>query len=243
MAPKTAIQKNFRPLKNLLPSWLASPIRSLATAVLTPVLFSLGSGHFRSSFKKAAVSRKGDPIPWYTYPCIEFLRHRSYRNKVIVEFGGGQSTLWWASKARHVVTFEGDKGWYDELNRTMPPNVDLFLVSMDNRQTCIAEIEETLSSSCFGRFDVIIIDGLYREQLMDTARQLMTPESVIICDDSEGYGFYEGFKGSGLNRVDFFGYKPGVVLPNCTSIFFGNHSFLFESGHRIPDIAKTATGL
>jgi hypothetical protein len=237
------IQEIFRPLKNHLPSWLTEPIRSLATAVLTPALFSLGSGHFRSSFRRAAVSRKGDPLPWYTYPCIEFLQHRSYWNKAILEFGGGHSTLWWASKARRVVTFEADEGWYDEISRTMPPNVDLFLVSMDSPQACLTGIEEALSSRGFGRFDVIIIDGLYRFELIDTARQIMTSESVIVCDDSEGYGFYEGFKDSGLNRVDFFGYRPGVVSPACTSIFFGNNSFLFRSEHRIPVIAKTATGL
>jgi hypothetical protein len=127
---QTSIQKAFKPFKDYLPNWLWKPIRNVFTAILTPVLFSLRSGHFRSSFKGYAVSAKGEPIPWYTYPCIEFLRQRSYEDKRVLEFGGGQSTLWWARLARHIVTFEGDIDWYNQIKVTMPANVDLHYVSM-----------------------------------------------------------------------------------------------------------------
>ena len=90
----------------------------------------------------------------------------------------------------------------------------------------------------YGKFDVIIIDGLFRFQMIDIAMKAMADSGAIICDDADGYGFYEGFKDSGLNRVDFFGYSPGVILPHCSSIFFGNGSFLFEPQHLIPVIAN-----
>jgi hypothetical protein len=232
------LQKAFKPFKDYFPSWIWNPLRSILTAILTPISFSLRSGHFRSSFKRVAVSEKGDPIPWYTYPCLDFLRYRSYEGKRVLEFGGGQSTLWWARRAQHVVIFEGDKDWYDKIKGRMPANVDIFLVSMESQGQCVSEVNHILEAHNYGNFDVIIIDGLYRFQMIDTARKVMADSGAIICDDAEGYGFYEGFKDSGLNRVDFFGYAPCVVLPHCTSIFFGNRSFLFNPQHLIAVIAK-----
>ena len=55
-----------------------------------------------------AVDKKGDPIPWYTYPAIDFLLLRDYRDKNILEFGSGQSTLWWAARAKFVLSLEED---------------------------------------------------------------------------------------------------------------------------------------
>ena len=92
-------------MKKLFPSWLSNPVRNVVTAVLTPITTSYRTGHFRSSLKMAAVTRQGDPLPWYTYPAIDFLKDRNYAGKTVLEFGGGQSTLWWAAHAASVVTF------------------------------------------------------------------------------------------------------------------------------------------
>jgi len=235
---ETIIQNAFKPFKDYLPYWVWNPIRSLLTAILTPISFSLRSGHLRSSLKRVAVSKTGEPIPWYSYPCLDFLRQRSYEGKRILEFGGGQSTLWWARRAKQVVIFEEDKDWYNKIKGTMPANADIYLVSIDSPEKCTSEVNNILDAKNYGKFDVIIIDGLYRFQMIDIAIKVMADSGVIICDDAEGYGFYEGFKNSGLNRVDFFGYAPCVVLPHCTSIFFGHRSFLFESQHPIAVIAK-----
>src|SRR4051812_13882826 len=109
----TRIQRSFSPFKTYLPKWAWQPIRALTTALCTPMLFSYQSGHFLSSLRMMAVAKNGAPLPWYSYPCIEFLKHRDYRDKVVLEFGGGQSTLWWAQRARRVVTLEGDQQWYE----------------------------------------------------------------------------------------------------------------------------------
>src|SRR5947207_2919580 len=111
----TVIQRSFAPFKTFLPGVVWKPIRALATAVLTPLWFSYKTGHCRSSFKMAAVNRRGEPLPWYTYPCIHFLEFRDFRDKTVLEFGAGQSTLWWSQRAAQVVAFEGDPAWHDEL--------------------------------------------------------------------------------------------------------------------------------
>ena len=183
-----------------------------------------------------AVSRHGEPLPWYTYPTIDFLKHRTYENKMILEFGGGQSTLWWAARAKHVVTMEGDRGWYETIKDTMPANVDLFHIEMDSPAGCVAGVEQALATVPLPKFDVVVIDGLYRYEMIEVACQRLAPEGVIICDNAEGYGFYEGFRSREFARVDFFGNAPGVLLPHCTSVFFKPDSFLFRPQFPIPDI-------
>ncbi len=236
---QTAIQRAFAPLKRCLPNWVSNPIRSVATAVLGPILAAHRTGYFRSAFKMAAVSKTGQPLPWYTYPSIDFLKHRSYEGKIILECGGGQSTLWWAKRARHVVSFEGDGAWYEKIKRQMPSNVDLFHVSMETKEINVSEVTRTLEAMPHSKYDVIVIDGLYRSAMIPIALSRLSDDGIVICDNAEGYGFYEGFKDSGLWRVDFFGNAPGVVLPHATSIYFRPSScFIFDARFPIPVIAK-----
>src|SRR5688572_13130708 len=142
----TIIQRAFAPFKAYLPKWIWSPIRNVATALLTPALFSYRSGHFRSSLKRAAVSKDGRPLPWYTYPCIDFLKARSFNDKSVLEFGGGHSTLWWAARAKDVVTIDGNAGWYERLKSQVPANVDLHHVSLSTPDACVSDVEHVLQS-------------------------------------------------------------------------------------------------
>ena len=91
---QTILHKTFAPFKTYLPSWIWNSFRSIGTAFLGPILFGYRTGYFLSGFKMEAVSKNGDPVPWYTYPIIDFLKYRNFDNKTVLEFGGGQSTLW-----------------------------------------------------------------------------------------------------------------------------------------------------
>lgn len=186
----------------------------------------------------AAISKSGEPIPWYTYPSIDFLKSRLYEDRMILEFGGGQSSLWWAKRAKGVVTLEGDREWHDKIRQNMPDNVELHYVSMENSSVNVSQVNGVLKSKAYSQYDVIIIDGLYREEMIQIAIGLMTDDGMIICDNAESYGFYEGFKETGLSRVDFVGNAPGIVLPHCTSIYFKPSTFAFGCKFPIPDAAS-----
>lgn len=227
------IHRSFAPVKQTFPAWLTNPLRSTATAFLTPAMFSYKSGHFRSSFKMAAVTKEGDPIPWYTYPSIEFLKHRNFADKMVLEFGGGQSTRWWAKRAKRVVTLEGDEAWYDTIKDSMAPNVELHHVSMASAAANREAVEAILAAKPYEAYDVIVIDGLHREEMIPIAQRLIAPDGVIICDNAEGYSFYEGFASSEMNRVDFYGYAPGGIAPSTTSIYFNIGSFVFSPSYPI----------
>lgn len=222
------VHKAFAPVKQHFPKWLSNPTRSIGTALLAPILYGYRTGFFLSCFRMKAVSKEGDPLPWYTYPSIDFLKFRTYHNKYILEFGGGQSTLWWAKRAKHVVTLEGKSAWYEKIKNMLPANVDLHYVSTLDAETNVHEVKEVLKSKPYSRYDVIVIDGLYRYQMIEIACDRLAIDGIIVCDNAEGYGFHEGFKDRGLNRVDFYGNAPGVMHPHCTSLYFNALSFVFD---------------
>lgn len=234
----TILQRTFAPFKKVLPKWLWSPIRRAATAVVTPLLFSYRTGHFRSSLRGISVDRHGQAIPWYTYPSIEFLKVRDFTGRTVVEFGAGQSTLWWAARAKRVIALEGDPQWYERIAGQMPNNVQLHLVSVASPSACVADVNRVLAELGVSACDVSIIDGLWRAEMAGIAQRLRTPDGMIVCDNAEGYGFQEAFADSQLGRVDFFGNAPGVVLAHATSIYFDSRCFAFDARLPIPVIAK-----
>jgi hypothetical protein len=214
-------------VKKVLPDRLARFLRSLFTGLLTPIYFSYSSGHFISSLRSKAVSKNGQALPWYTYPAIEFLASKDLTDCTILEFGAGQSTLWWASHSQRVVSFESDHSWYEHIKSFAPSNVQIFLVSDD-----LADIEQHIKGQLF---DIIIIDGLDRFEASRRAKNFMKPSSGIILDNSEGYWGPEGtypimnfFRDHRFSRIDFYGHAPGVFPPHCTSLFYKNHCFLLE---------------
>jgi hypothetical protein len=183
----------------------------------------------------AAVSRSGDPLPWYSYPCVDFLRFREFSQKSVLEFGGGQSTVWWAKKARFVTTLEGDKAWFAELVQRVPDNAQVHYTSTESRKTNVAAVRRILTEADQETYDVIVIDGLYRRDLVPIAIERLSQDGIIICDNAEGYGFFEAFRSSGMARVDFFGMGAGGVLPYATSIYFRQDAcFIFDAKYRIP---------
>lgn len=207
------------------PVWEIS--RKTANAVLGPVHFSLETGHLRSCLKSRAMDRHGGPLPWYTYPAIQFLLPKEFSGKRVLEWGGGQSTFFWARRAKEVVTFESDERWCNALAKHKPPNA---LVHSVNKDT--SNVEALLNRE---RFDVIVVDGLDRWKCAERSLDLLSPDGAIIVDDAErnggpkpGYGCIDLYRNAGLSRIDFYGYSPGNTTQHCTSIFFRGGCFLFR---------------
>jgi|SRR5689334_1502736 hypothetical protein len=83
----TKLQSRFAVLKRLLPRAVWQPLRSLGTGVITPVRFSLRTGHWKSSMAMSARAANGRPVPWYTYPAIDFLAQRDFQDRNVLEIG------------------------------------------------------------------------------------------------------------------------------------------------------------
>lgn len=106
----------------------------------------------------------------------------------------------------------------------MPNNVELHEVSMQSADICFQQVKEALDAKPDLNYDVIIIDGLYRKQMVPIALDYLSDEGMIIVDNAEGYELFESFKDSGYSKVEFYGYAAGVYLQSCTAIYFKSKS-------------------
>ena len=83
--------------------------------------------HLRTVRARSAVDRDGHPLPWYTYPAIEFLSQLDFRDKTVFEFGSGMSSLYWAGVTRLVVSVEDDDRWFEIIRSRLPGNARVTL--------------------------------------------------------------------------------------------------------------------
>jgi len=217
----------FRRLRGFLPAPVAGLLRAAVTALYTPVRFAMATGHLRSSLAGKAMTPAGEPLPWYTYPAIDFLARRSFAGRTVLEFGGGQSTSWWSARADAVVTVEEDADWYRALLAERRPNVEVHHVPADRRVRSIAPLRDLIASFGERRFDIVVIDGHLRAEAVPLAFQMLKPGGAIVLDDADRYRFHAALQAYDCRRVDFYGFAPGVSLRHCTSVVFRDDCFLF----------------
>jgi len=231
-----------RILRRVLPNSMWRPLRALSTAVLTPIRFARVTGHWRSSLASVSKSRSGDPIPWYTYPAVDFLAQRDFTGRRVLEFGAGQSTLWWARRAERVIAVEENKEWYESLQPRLPANVELIHEPADLVSRTVQPIRARLDAQVAQKFDVIVVDGHLRRELTALAFDYVAPDGAIIFDNAEGYGFHDETKSRNCRRIDFFGFAPGVSKRHCTSLVFIGDCFLLDPRLPVADIENVSGG-
>jgi len=224
------VHRIFAPLKRILPYPMARSIRSIATALLTPVYFSTRSGHFGSSLRSKAIDKQGHAIPWYTCPAIELLRNRDFSGRTVLEFGSGQWTIWWSKHASYVVSFEENREWYERVSRQIPSNVSLI----HDPDIKLARFNGHISDQ---EFDVVIVDGFDRFAVVQRGLRVLKTDGIVILDNCDGHWSSDGsasypildpLMSAGMMRVDLFGHSPGTIIVSCSSIFWRSDNWFFS---------------
>src|SRR4051812_924452 len=78
-------------------------------------------GWMASRRKSASIDAAGRPLPWYTYPAIRFLENRLPTGLEVLEYGAGNSTLWWMARANSVMSIETDRSWAERTQKRLAP--------------------------------------------------------------------------------------------------------------------------
>jgi len=143
---------------SFIPAWLIpKPLRNginlirVSIRLIRSIFYDYG--WLRSLREKTCVNRDGLPIPWFTYPAIEFLSQLDLSNRTVFEYGSGASTLFWASRARSVVSVESESEWYEQATSTAPSIVEVLFVSRE-----VEEYAGIIQGR--GKFDIIVVDGI-----------------------------------------------------------------------------------
>lgn len=181
-------------------------------------------GWFKSFDTGMSIDSKGNPIPWITYSAINFLEKRIHKKMVVFEYSCGNSTLWWASRAKKLISCEHNKLWYEKMKQQIPQNVELSHIDLVYGGMYSNEV-----SKYNMMFDIIIIDGRDRINCVKKSLKAIKEDGVFIWDNSERASYKEGYDFlllNGYKRLDFEGMGPINVVPWCTSIFYKQNNCL-----------------
>ncbi|MEA2732411.1 MAG: hypothetical protein QOF70_6886 [Acetobacteraceae bacterium] len=72
------------------------------------------------------------PVPWVTYPALKFIERLVSPQLKVFEYGCGNSSLWWSSKAASVVSVEHDARWAENVANRAPPHLRVVLRQMND---------------------------------------------------------------------------------------------------------------
>jgi tRNA A58 N-methylase Trm61 len=165
-----------------------------------------------------SVDATGAPLPWITYPAIEFLRKRITPEMSVFEYGSGGSTTWWAGQVSEVVSVEHDRTWFDKMEKHSRSNVKAYQIDLVYGGAYSKKILEFEN-----RFDVVVIDGRDRVNCLKNCLRALKPSGVIILDNSDRPEYSEGvsfLRGNRFKRIEFVGFAPIVNYKTETAIFY-----------------------
>jgi hypothetical protein len=173
------------------------------------------SGWIKSLTLNAPVDKQGNPIPWLNYSCLDFIFPRLKQKPNIFEWGSGYSTLWWSSLGGKVVSIEDKDSWYEKVAKDSAEIKNLEIRFCEDLESYVSAITDT--------WDVIQIDGSYRNECAKIAAKHLNPGGFILFDNSDSPDYSASISHlhqEGFYRIDFFGLIPTLPFKNCTSIFF-----------------------
>jgi hypothetical protein len=181
-------------------------------------------GWFNAYKQKKPVDQNNQPIPWVTYSFIDFITGRLDKTMTLLEYGSGNSTMFYSARVKRVRTVEHNKEWFDMISGQIPSNVDIQYI----------ELERGGAYSQYGKqfpntFDIVIVDGRDRVNCLKNSVDSLTSRGVMILDDSERQGYQDGIRfltDLGFRRLDFTGISPGEFYHKSTSVFYKDNNCL-----------------
>jgi len=194
--------------KRILPS-------SLKKQLVNFHILAVKYGQFKTISRWACINKDNEKIPWYTYPAIEYLNNIDFSQKIVFEYGSGNSSAYWACKAKAVFSVEDNRSWYDKIKANLARNQHIDLCESENDYL---EVISRVTS----KINVIIIDGVHREKCAKLVKEHISNLDIVILDNSDWYKETSRYLREELDliEVDFHGFGPINNYTWTTSIFF-----------------------
>ncbi|MBD1874004.1 SAM-dependent methyltransferase [Nodosilinea sp. FACHB-131] len=170
-------------------------------------------GYQETRLEQKPVGANQEPLPWFTYPAIEYLAQLDLSDKSIFEWGSGNSSQFFASRCKQITSIESDPEWYEYGSQRMLPNQKILF----QEEAVFAEaIDES-----FSKFDLIIIDSLRRHDCALRAINHLNDGGFIILDNSDWHPKTSEFLRvvCDLIEVDMHGFGPINPYSWTTSLY------------------------
>ncbi len=190
--------RNRRCLRELAKIYLHDP---LEPASLGAMRRFFARGHAGTAASHRPADHEGQPLPWYTYPFLDFVSDWNTASWEILEFGSGQSTLYWAARAARVIAFENKAAWLAEMSAKVPANVELQAFP----DTATLDRLPGLSI----KPDLVIIDGFQREACAIKSLEAFGTQPLYVLDNADWFPQTAAIlRRAGMREMRFKGFGP-----------------------------------
>jgi len=181
-------------------------------------------GWFEAFKSGSSINKNLEPVPWVTYPFIDFIEGRLNKTMKVFEYGSGFSTLFYTERTLSVTSVEHNADWFEKMKSLVPPNSDIIY--------CEDDIDGFYSKAVRTKgeqYDLIIVDANDRVNCTKQALSALSDSGVIILDDSEREEYGEGFDfmtSNNFKHLDFSGISPGCFIRKATTVFYRHNNCL-----------------
>ena len=112
-------------------------------------------GQYNSVKNNMCLDSKNKPIPWFTYPAIEFIDNHILEGLSIFEYGSGNSSNYFLRKNCNVKSIEHNEIWFKKISRN---NKNINILLIEDKHSYIKAISNVQI------VDIIVIDGEFRPE-------------------------------------------------------------------------------
>lgn len=109
-------------------------------------------------------------MPWYTLPCLQWLKQQDVSKWEVFEYGAGYSTIWWRLNSKIVRSIDDSEIWADAMGTWFTKNKDTYTsrIIVDYHRSTI---------------DCVVIDGAWRKDCLFDSYQYVRQGGCIIIDN------------------------------------------------------------
>lgn len=155
--------------------------------------------------------------PWWNQQAIDYLASQLPAGGTVFEWGAGGSTVWLAARGLAVITVESDSMWAAAVRERCPDVGVWYEPDQDRYYQVILDLPPD-------SLDVVIIDGLLRDECAQVAAGQVKPGGLVVLDDTNvDYYAAAGAAFAGWDAVTFTGPKAGCD-GNWSTTFYRKES-------------------
>jgi len=125
--------------------------------------------------------------PWLTQSAVAFLDDWVGKDDLVVEFGSGRSTRWFAEHVREVISIEHDSVWYERVKASLSERGTTNVRSFLAPETVDGYVGAAAAALGDVKADVILVDGQLRDACARWATGAIRPGGLLVLDNANWF--------------------------------------------------------
>ena len=149
-------------------------------------------------------------VPWLSYRAVRDIEKLVRHDWRVLEFGAGNSTIWFAQRVATVVSIESSPEWYGR--------VSTLLARSDFKNVRLLQRDSVSYAEPFaeGPFDFALVDGDVRTACAKTAVELLRSDGYLYLDnvDKDAHDAEQFVRGQLARKANYRVYvdfAPGLA--------------------------------